>query len=178
MARMYPIMILMGFMMVVIAFIVGYVSSQTAAAYFSASKSVRETTLMAQRASIESVGLWLPYFKFLGLGLILGGIVMALRVIIDGLKEAGMQVMSNLPAEKRPTMPAPPWYGPMMPVVMMVGEMILIVALIVSLFMVGIPMKSSTSSGHVVHLSERSDASEYIVPSGGRHGQGRMDLAP
>jgi hypothetical protein len=39
------------------------------------------------------------------------------------------------------------------------------------------PMKSSTSSGHAVHLSERSDASEIIIPSSGRHGQGRIDFA-
>jgi len=94
MARVYPLMIVMGFMIVVIAFIIGYVNSQTAAAYFSASKLVRETTLMAQRASIESVGLWLPYFKFVGVGMLLGGIVMALRVIIGALRsQAGMLVM-------------------------------------------------------------------------------------
>lgn len=86
MARMYPLLILMGFMIVIIAFVAGYFNSQTAAAYFAESKYVRETSLMAQRASIESVGLWLAYFKFLGIGLILGGIVMALRVIIDHLK--------------------------------------------------------------------------------------------
>ena len=40
------------------------------------------------------------------------------------------------------------------------------------------PMKLATSSGHAVHSSERSDASEIIVPSSGRHGQGRIDLAP
>ena len=74
MARMYPMLILMGFMIVVIAFVVGYFNSQTAAAYFAESKVVRETTLMADRASIESLGLWLPYLKFLGIGLILSGI--------------------------------------------------------------------------------------------------------
>ena len=68
MARMYPLFILMGFMIVVTAFVVGYLNSQAAAAYFAESKAVRETTLMAQRATIESVGLWLPYFKFLGIG--------------------------------------------------------------------------------------------------------------
>jgi hypothetical protein len=41
-----------------------------------------------------------------------------------------------------------------------------------------IPMKSSTCSGHAVHLSERSDASVIIIPSSGRHEQGRIDLAP
>jgi len=138
MARMYPLLIAMGFMMVMIAVIVGYFNSQTAAAYFAQPKVLRETTLMAQRASIESTGLWLPYFKFLGIGLILGGIVMALRVIIDSLKAVGAEVLSNLPAEKRAPMPAPPWFALLMPMVMMVGEMIFIVALIVSLGLAGI----------------------------------------
>jgi len=133
MARMYPLLIAMGFMIVVIAFGVGYVSSQTAADYFSQPKVLRETTLLAERASIESVGLWLPYFKFLGIGLILGGIVMALRIIIDGLKGAGEEVLANLPEKIRPTLPSPPWYGPMMPMVMMLGLLVFIVALIVGL---------------------------------------------
>jgi hypothetical protein len=42
---------------------------------------------------------------------------------------------------------------------------------------VRIPVKSSTSSGDAVHPSERSDASMNIIPSSGRHGQGRVDLA-
>ncbi len=133
MARMYPLLIAMGFMIVAIAFGIGYVNSQTVAEYFSQPKVLRETTLLAERASIESVGLWLPYFKFLGIGLILGGIVMALRIIIDNLKGAGEEVLENLPAEIRPTLPSPPWYGPMMPMVMMLGLLVFIVALIVGL---------------------------------------------
>jgi hypothetical protein len=133
MAKMFPMMILMGFMIVVISLIIGYVNSQNAAVYFAESKVVRETTLLAERASIESIGLWLPYFKFLGIGLILGGIVMALRVIIDNLKAAGMQVLSNIPEGNRPGMPKPPFFGPLMPMVMMLGELIFVVALIVSL---------------------------------------------
>ena len=56
MARMYPLLIAMGFMIVAIAFGIGYVNSQTAAEYFSQPKVLRETTLLAERASIESVG--------------------------------------------------------------------------------------------------------------------------
>ena len=138
MARLYPMMIAMGFMIVLIAFVIGYFNSQTAAAYFAEPKAIRETTLMAQRASIESVGLWLPPFKFLGLGLILGGIVMALRVIIENLLGAGMEVLSNLPPEKRPQMPSPPWYANLMPLVMMLGEMVFLVAFIVGLWLSGI----------------------------------------
>jgi hypothetical protein len=137
MARMFPLLILMGFMIVVVALIVGYAYSQTAAAYFAESKLVRETTLTAQRASIESTGQWLPYFKFLGIGLILGGIVMALRVIIDHLKAAGAEVLGNLPTDKRPAMPKAPWFGPLMPVVMTIGMMIFVAALVVSLVLAG-----------------------------------------
>ena len=133
MARMYPLLIAMGFMIVAIAFGVGYVNSQTAAEYFSQPRVLRETTLLAERALIESIGLWLPYFKFLGIGLILGWIVMALRIIIDGLKGAGEEVLANLPEKIRPTLPSPPWYGPMMPMVMMLGLLVFIVALIVGL---------------------------------------------
>ncbi len=138
MARMYPMMIGVGFMIVLIAFIVGYFNSQTAAEYFAETKAVRETTLMIQRMSIESVGLWMPPFKFFGVGLILGGIVMALRVIIDHLRAAGAEVLTNLPAETRPQMPAPPWYGLMMPVVMMLGELIFIAALVIGIWLSGI----------------------------------------
>lgn len=135
---MYPLMIVMGLMIVIIAFVIGYLNPQTMASYFSTPKVERETTMMAQRAAIESVGVWLPTFKFLGIGFILGGIVMALRVIIDRLKTAGKKVLSNLPPGKRPQMPQPPFYGPLMPLVMMVGEMIFIGALVAGLWAAGI----------------------------------------
>jgi len=130
---MFPIVIWMGFMIVALAFVIGFFNSQTAAAYFAESKAVRETTLLAERAAIESTNLWLPYFKFFGLGMVLGGIVMALRVILDNLKTAGGKVLANLPEEKRPAMPEAPWYGRLMPVVMMLGMLVFIVALIISL---------------------------------------------
>jgi hypothetical protein len=133
MAPMFPIIIWMGFMIVALSFVIGYFNSQTAAAYFAESKAVRETTLLAERASIESTNLWLPYFKFLGLGLVLGGIVMAIRVILDNLMAAGGKVLANLPAEKRPATPSPPWYGRLMPIVMMLGWLVFIIALIISL---------------------------------------------
>ncbi|HUV26431.1 MAG TPA: hypothetical protein VMW34_03605, partial [Anaerolineales bacterium] len=137
MAPKFPILIWMGFMIVALAVVIGFFNSQTAAAYFSESKAIRETTLLAERAAIESTNLWLPYLKFLGLGMVLGGIVMALRVILDNLMQAGGKVLANLPAEVRPTMPDAPWYGRLMPVVMMAGMLIFIIALIVSLQLAG-----------------------------------------
>lgn len=133
MARMYPLLIAMGFMIVAIAFVIGYFNSLTVAEYFSQPKAFRETTLLAERASIESIGLWLPYFKFFGIGLILSGIVMALRVIIEKLQNAGAEVLDNLPADLRPAQPSPPWYALMMPMVMMLGLLVFIGALSVGL---------------------------------------------
>jgi hypothetical protein len=133
MAPMFPILIWMGFMIVALAFVIGFFNSQTAAAYFAENKAVRETTLLAERAAVESTNLWLPYLKFLGLGMVLGGIVMALRVILDNLMQAGGKVLANLPADKRPAMPKAPWYGRLMPIVMMLGLLIFIGALIISL---------------------------------------------
>ncbi|MBC8506302.1 MAG: hypothetical protein H8D34_15680 [Chloroflexi bacterium] len=138
MAKMFPMMIALGFMIVLAAFVVGYNNSQTAAAYFAQPKALRETTMMAQRASMESVGLWMPPFKFLGLGFILAGIVMALRIIIDNLKGAGEEVLSNLPANARPQLPEAPWYGRIMPMAMMLGEMFFFIAFGVGVWLSGI----------------------------------------
>jgi hypothetical protein len=171
----FPILIWMGFMIVVLSFVIGFFNSQTAAAYFSESKAIRETTLLAERAAIESTNLWLPYFKFLGLGMVLGGIVMALKVILDNLMQAGGKVLANLPADKRPAMPNPPWYGRMMPVVMMLGMLVFIIALIVSLQLVStaravfanpIPAIDAAGAGSVLLAQVQSikATSAWLVP--------------
>ncbi|MDQ7024687.1 MAG: Crp/Fnr family transcriptional regulator [Anaerolineae bacterium] len=128
MAKMYPMLIMVGVLIVIISFFVGFNNSQAAAEYFAVDKITRETTLMDQRAAIASVDAWLPFFKFFGLGLILGGIVMALRVIIDELRQVGKTV---LPTKLHSSLPTPPWYGLMMPMVMMLGMVIFIIAIVV-----------------------------------------------
>jgi hypothetical protein len=175
MAPKFPILIWMGFMIVALAVVIGFFNSQTAAAYFSESKAIRETTLLAERAAIESTNLWLPYLKFLGLGMVLGGIVMALRVILDNLMQAGGKVLANLPAEVRPTMPDSPWYGRLMPVVMMAGMLIFIIALIVSLQLAGtaravfanpLPVVDAAGAGTVLLAQVQSihATSAWLVP--------------
>ncbi len=177
MSKMYPVMIVMGLMIVVISFIIGFMNSQTAADYFSVDKLTRDTAasgdLRDDRASIESVGLWLPYFKFLGLGLLLGGIVMALRVIIDNLRNVGEEVLSNLDESKRPALPTPPWYALLMPMLMMVGEIIFIVAFIISLVLASDARKLfgdnqifdiDNDAGLTSDLSDIKTVSAWLVP--------------
>jgi len=130
MAKIYPLMIIMGLAIVIVTFIIGASNSQIAAEYFSADKITRETTMMAERQAIEAIGIWMPALKFFGLGMILGGIVMALRVIIDHLRDVGKTV---LPTQLHDKLPQPPWYGLLMPYLMMMGMLPFIIALVVSI---------------------------------------------
>lgn len=130
-------LITVGFMSVAVALVIGAANAQTAELYFGQSELVRETTLMPQRAALESTGLRLPHFKSLGIGLRLGGIVMALRVIIDNLKAVGVEVLSSLPDGQRPRLPAPPWFAALMSALMTLGLVILIVVLVIALGLAG-----------------------------------------
>jgi len=128
---MYGPLLVMGFMIVILSLAIGYFNSQTAAAYFAQSKVVRETTLMSQRASIEAIGLWLPYLKFLGLGLL--AIVMALGIIAKNLRAMGLTILGHIPADKRPTMPEQPRTVRVFQLSALMGVMILMLALVIGI---------------------------------------------
>jgi hypothetical protein len=100
---------------------------------------------------------------------------MALKVILDNLMQAGGKVLANLPADKRPAMPNAPWYGRLMPVVMMLGMLVFIIALIVSLqlastaravFANPIPAIDAAGAGTVVLTQVQSiqATSAWLVP--------------
>jgi len=71
-----------------------------------------------------------PSFKFVGLGIMLGAITMALGMIIQNLRELGKNVRANWPAQLNPGLPEKPLAAKMFPMIMMMGWMILIVGLI------------------------------------------------
>ena len=124
----------MGFMIVVIAFIVGLVNSAAAADYFTASKAVREAAdrgsdLATQKAFIESTKVWLPTFKFLGLGLLLGGVTFLLATILGALRVGGGRVQEALGAEVK--IIKPPVTANLFPMLMMMGTMVLMAALVI-----------------------------------------------
>ncbi len=133
-SKMWMPLIGMGFMIVVAAFIIGLVSSATVADYFTASKAMREAAvegsdLATQKAFVESVKVWLPAFKFLGIGMLLGGITFLLATILGALRVGGAGVQQALGGEVR--MPKPPMTAKLFPMVMMMGLMILIAALVI-----------------------------------------------
>ena len=126
----------MGFMIVVASLIIGIFVSVSAAEWFSFSKVAREAAetgsrLATQKAFIESTKAWLPAFKFLGLGMILGGVTFLLATILGALRTGGGRVQEALgvPVHLIKT----PMTATMFPMFMIMGMMILIAALVVGL---------------------------------------------
>lgn len=139
MMKRFPLFIAMGFMMVMIALIIGAVNSASAAEYYAIDKATRDSSVQwAQvRAGIESTVVWLPYFKFLGVAMILAGITMALGVIAMRLENLGKAVMSSVPEQARFAAPARPHSVMLMRMFMVVGMLIIIIGFIVSLGVAG-----------------------------------------
>jgi hypothetical protein len=135
MMKRFPLFIVMGIMIVIIAVIIGAVNAGNAASYYAVDKVTRDASIeLAQvRAGIESTIIWLPYFKFLGLAMILAGIVMALGVIGMRLQNLGQRVMASVPESARQPLPPRPRSVMLFRMFMMLGMLDIIVGFIVSL---------------------------------------------
>jgi hypothetical protein len=97
-------LIITGLGIIIISLAIGIYTSTVVADYFSNSKAIREAAgpgsqLVAERVFIETTFAWLPGFKFLGMGLLFTGIILALAVIILTLKNSGMQMLKMMGAE-------------------------------------------------------------------------------
>ena len=135
-SKMWAPFLAMGFIIVVTTFIIGIVNSSIAADYFIFSKATREaagtgTTLATQQAFVESTKIWMPALKFLGMGMLLGGITFLLATILGTLRVGGGGVQAALAVEVR--MPTPPVTARLFPIFMMMGMMLLLTALIISI---------------------------------------------
>jgi hypothetical protein len=149
MMPMYPAIAVMGWMFVLIAFLVGlYVLSPAQTTFFSDAKAVREGATIGSafvNANLSSHALeaWLPQFKFLGLGLGLLAIVMALGTISKRLRNMGQVIFSQLPEKMRPATPPPPKRVKLFQLSALMGIMVLLIVLIV-----GIVLAAGVISGY------------------------------
>ena len=133
-SKMWIPFIAMGFMIVVVAFIYGLVNASITSDYFSASKEVREAAvggsdLATDKAFIESTKAWLPSFKFLGMGMILGGVTFLLATILGALRTGGGRVQEALVVPVR--VAKPPMSAQLFPMFMMMGMMVLVASLVI-----------------------------------------------
>jgi hypothetical protein len=143
MMKRYQMFIWMGFIIVLIAFLLSLSAANANATFFSADKATREaagtgSALVAANVIRHSIPAWVPSFKFVGLGIVLGAITMALGIIIQTLRELGKDVMAYWPAELNAGLPAKPFVAKLFPMIMMMGWMVLIVGLVWALGLNGV----------------------------------------
>lgn len=149
MMKRFPLFIVMGLMIVAIALIIGAVNAGNAAEYYDQSKAVRDSDpdLAQIRAGVESTVVWLPYFKFLGVAMILAGITMAVGVIASKLQDLGKGLMATVPEGARLAVPPRPRTVMIARMFMMLGMLIIIVGFIVAL---GTAATASSVYSHTV----------------------------
>ncbi len=136
--RMWAPMVIMGLMILVISLIIGFFLSGYAASYFENSKEVREaatrgSAIAIDQARIHSIMVWLPGFKFLGLGLMLGGITFLLATILGNLRVAGGKIQRALGADQ--IVIKKPMTGNLFPMLMMMGMMVLMTTFGISVWL-------------------------------------------
>jgi hypothetical protein len=137
-SKMWAPWLVMGFMIVMISLIIDAIVANIASDYFSFTKEVREAAvansdIADKKAFIEATKAWLPTFKFLGLGLIMGGITFALATILGNLKTGGGRVQEAI---GKGTMELkPPMTAKMFPMVMMMGMMVLMASFVIGIIL-------------------------------------------
>ncbi len=127
----------LGFIIVIIAFSYAVQAATANSIFFSVDKATRETassgnSVVAANALRHSLTTWVPAVKFLGLGVMLGAITMALGVIATTLRNLGGNVMGKWPKQLNPGVPPKPRTAKLFPMMMMMGWIILIAGVIVA----------------------------------------------
>jgi hypothetical protein len=135
MMKHYKMFATIGIIIVLIAFWQSTVGASANATFFSVDKAAREaasagSALAAANVTRHLVPTWVPHFKFLGLGILLCSITMALGVIVTTLRNLGTNVMSKWPTSLIPGTPEKPRTAKMFPMLMMMGWVLLIASLV------------------------------------------------
>ncbi len=139
MMPMLPMIAFMGWAIVLIAFVIGATAlASDQATFFSDAKAIREGAAAGSafvQANVDAhvIETWVPQFKFLGLGLGLMAITMALGTIAKRLRRMGQVISSHLPADLHPPMPPIPTRVRVFQLSTLMGVMILAAALIIGL---------------------------------------------
>jgi len=135
----FPMMAVMGWMIVGVALLIGvFVLSPAQTTFFSDAKAVREgaatgSAFVQANVTRHAIEAWVPHFKFFGLGLGLMAIVMALGTIAKRLRHMGLIITNHMPADLRPAMPPPPKTVRLFQISTMMGLMILMITLIIGI---------------------------------------------
>lgn len=139
MMPLFPVIAVMGWLIVGIAFLVALLAlSPAQATFFSEAKAVREaagpgSAFVQANLLRHSLETWVPEFKFFGLGLALMAITMALGTIAKRLRRMGYTITSHIPEKVRPKMPPIPKVVRVFQLSTVMGVMILLGTLVVGI---------------------------------------------
>jgi hypothetical protein len=139
MMPMFPMIAVVGWMLVLIALFVGFtVLSPDQSAFFADAKAVRETaaansSFVDANVSRHVIEAWVPQFKFFGLGLGLMAITMALGTIAKKLRHMGKVIAAHMPANLAPPTPPIPGRVRIFQLSTVMGVMVLLAALIIGI---------------------------------------------
>jgi len=135
----FPAIAVMGLVIVLAAFLIGvFVLSPAQSAFFSDAKAVREgaavgSTFVDANVTRHVIEAWVPQIKFVGLGLGLLAITMALGIIAKRLRRMGQVITSHMPADLRPALPPRPRRVRVFQLSAVMGIMVLLVVLIIGI---------------------------------------------
>lgn len=139
MMPLYPWIAIMGWAFVLVSLLIGIFSlSPAVSTFFSDSKAVREaaeagSAFVNANVTAHVIESWVPQFKFVGLGLGLLAITMALGTIAKRLRGMGWVITGHIREDLRPKMPAIPRRVRYFQFSALMGVMILVAALIVGI---------------------------------------------
>jgi len=91
--RIYPVLMAVGFLIVLAALIIGVVLATTAADVFDSSKAVRDaaapgSSLLSDQSDLAAIPLWVQPFTFLGISILVAGIFTVFWGLLRSLREA------------------------------------------------------------------------------------------
>ena len=91
--RIYPVLIAVGFLIVLAALVIGVALATTAADVFESSKAVRDaaapgSSLLADQSDLAAIPLWVQPFNFLGISILVAGIFTVFWGLLRSLREA------------------------------------------------------------------------------------------
>ena len=94
MMKMYQLFAWLGLIVVFVAFLFSFQGASANALFFSVDKATREaagagSALALANVTRHSLPIWVPYLKFLGLGLMLGAIYMATDMVTSPTTHLG-----------------------------------------------------------------------------------------
>jgi hypothetical protein len=133
----YPWIAVMGWAFVLISLLIGIFGlSPAVSTFLSDSKAVREAAVAGSafvnaNVTAHVIESWVPQFKFVGLGLGLMAITMALGTIAKRLRRMGFVITGHIREDLRPKMPPIPRRVRYFQLSTLMGVMILVAAFII-----------------------------------------------